>query len=178
MKKTFLPGLFLAVAMTQMINAQSSTDTSKFKLPAEKIISASNNKMNFDSAVWNEIKTNAIRNFTRDYKNVSNAKWYISGNGFFVVFFASEDISTWVYYNKKGDYERMIRSYKEEKLTAEVRHLVKSTYYDFTIYYVTEVNTDKKIEYHIKMADKTSWKTIKVVDGEMEITEEYRKAQN
>ena len=180
MKKAFFygfTGFFLALTITNITYAQSPASTAKLKPQSEKIISSSNNEMKPDSTVWNEINANAIRNFTREYKNVSNAKWFTSANGLFVAYFAGNDIRNWVYYNKKGDYEYMIRHYTQEKLPTEIRHLVKSAYYDFNIYYVAEVNTDMKIAYHIKTADKTSWKTIKVVDGEMEVTEEYVKSE-
>lgn len=156
--------------------AQGLVNATKSKKQTENIISESKSDVKNDSAVWNGINVNAIRNFIREYKNVSNAKWFESSNGFFVAYFVRDDIRTWVFYNKKGDFERMIRAYNEEKLPADVRHLVKSTYYDFSIYFVTEITTNMQTGYHVKMADKTSWKTIKVVDGEMEVTEEYVKS--
>ena len=177
MKKAFFPGLLLVLTISNMIHAQSFANAAKPKKQAEKIIAESDSEVKNDSIVWNGINTNALRNFIRKYENVSNAKWFQSANGFFVAYFVRDDIASWVFYNKRGDYERMIRSYNEEKLPADVRHLVKSTYYDFTIYYVTEINSDRKTAYHVKMADKTSWKTIKIVDGEMEITEEYIKSE-
>ena len=157
--------------------AQGLANATKSKKQTENIISESKSDVKNDSAVWNGINLNAIRNFIREYKNVSNAKWFESSNGFFVAYFVRDDIRTWVFYNKKGDFERMIRAYNEEKLPADVRHLVKSTYYDFSIYFVTEITTNMQTGYHVKMADKTSWKTIKVVDGEMEVTEEYVKSE-
>jgi len=171
MKKTFFPGLVLALIITNTIGAQTSIKAKRITLPAEKISSPP------DSAVWNEINANAIRNFTRDYKSVSNAKWFISSNGLSVAYFVREDITNWVFYNKKGDFEHSIRAYQEEKLPTGLRRLIKSTYYDFNIYYVTEINTNSKTAYHVKIADKTSWKTVKVADGEMEVTEEYIKAE-
>lgn len=177
MKKAFFPGLFLLLAISNMMYAQSFANATKPKKQTEKIISESNSGVKNDSTVWNGINLNALRNFIKEYENVSNAKWFKSATGFFVAYFVRDDIRSWVFYNKKGDYVRMIRSYNEEKLPADVRHLVKSAYYDFTIYYVTEINSDMKTAYHVKMADKTSWKTIKVVDGEMEVTEEYVKAE-
>jgi hypothetical protein len=50
----------------------------------------------------NEISTNAVRSFIRDYKNVPNAKWSKSANGLFVVYFTSDSINNSIYYNKRG----------------------------------------------------------------------------
>ena len=67
----------------------------------------------------------------------------------------------------------MIRRYYEKELPPEVRHLVKSTYYDFNIFYVSEITWNDKLAYIISMDDKTpndkiSYKIIKVVGSEME----------
>jgi hypothetical protein len=177
MKKAFFPLLLVALTISNITYAQGLANATKSKKQIENIISESNTDVKNDSAVWNGINVNAIRNFMREYKNVSDTKWFESSNGFFVAYFVRDDIRSWVFYNKKGDFERMIRAYNEEKLPAAVRHLVKSTYYDFSIYFVTEITTNMQTAYHVKMADKTSWKTIKVVEGEMEVTEEYVKSE-
>jgi hypothetical protein len=185
MKKAFVQGftgLFLAWTITNVTYSQSSTSTAKLKpqLTLEKNVPISkqlNSAKNSNFLLRNEINAKAVRNFTREYKNITGAKWFKSANGLFAVYFISEKIQSWVYYNTKGNYEFMIRHYYEEKLPREVRHLVKSNYYDFSIYHVTEVSRNDKIAYVLKLEDKTSWKTIKVVDGEMEVTEGYLKSK-
>ena len=69
----------------------------------------------------------------------------------------------------------MIRYYNEDKLSRNIRHLVKSQYYDCTIEQVTEVTWRGVIAYITKLQDDTSWKTVKVVDNEIELLEEYSK---
>ena len=132
---------------------------------------------NSTSVSINEINTKAVRNFDKEFKNATAVKWIKTSNGLFAAHFVSDGIQNLVCYNKKGNYQCMLRYYKEEKLPSEVRHLVKSSYYDFDIYLVTEVDINGKVAYVVKMEDKTSWKTIKVVDGEMETMEEYIKSK-
>jgi hypothetical protein len=72
----------------------------------------------------------------------------------------------------------MIRYYNEEKLPREVRHLVKSNYYDFSIYHVSEFRSNGKTAYVVVLEDKTSWKKIKVVDSEFEIIGEFSKVES
>jgi len=185
MKKTFFfrfAGLFLALAIISITYSQSLASTTKLKVQPslEKNISQSKSEMNQDSTILNELKLNEINskaawNFMNRYKNVPDAKWFKSSNGLFVAYFTSEEIQNFVYYNNRGSLEFVIRYYKEEKLPSDVRHLVKSNYYDFTIYNVTEVTRNDKIAYVVKMENKILWKTVKVVDGEMEVTEEYLK---
>jgi hypothetical protein len=52
---------------------------------------------------------------------------------------------------------------------------VKSTYYDFNIYHIIEPTLNGVTSYLVKMEGKSTWKTVKVVDGEMEEVEEYLK---
>jgi hypothetical protein len=123
-----------------------------------------------------EIKK-AVKSFTRDYKNITNAKWLRLNHGFSVVYFTVDSINTRLLYNKKGYCENIIRYYFENRLPPAIRHLVKTTYYDFSIYHIIEPTINGVTSYLIQMEGKTSWKTIKVVDGEMEVLEELLKVK-
>ncbi|HKZ65937.1 MAG TPA: hypothetical protein VJ111_06270 [Chitinophagaceae bacterium] len=182
MKKTIICGLTgIALACTTTSNAFSQNPGSIAKIivqPAiEKIISSPDllsEKNNNVPALMREISIKAVRNFTKEYKNVSNVKWFQSAGGF-VVYFNMDGIKTKVYYNNKGNYECEVRNYYEDRLPVEVRHLVRSNYYDFSIHSVTEISAKNKIAYVVKLESKTAWKAIKVVDNEIEVTQEYKK---
>ena len=125
-------------------------------------------------AIPTEIKK-AVKNFSRDYKNIADAKWVKLDHGFSVVYFTVDSVETRLLYNKKGYCENMIRYYFENRLPPAIRHLVKSTYYDFSIYHIIEPTINGVTSYLIQMEDRSAWKTIKVVDGEMEVVEELFK---
>jgi len=124
-----------------------------------------------------EINAKVVKNFAKDYKKATDVKWIKTSGGLYAAYFVNDEKQNLVCYNKKGNFECMLCYYQEERLPREIRGLVKSTYYDFDIYLVTEVHRNGKIAYVTKMEDKTSWKTVKVVDGEMEVTEDYRKSK-
>lgn len=133
-----------------------------------------------DSALirLNELNIKAVRSFTKDYKNVTDAKWSKLNKGFSIVYFAMDGIQTSVLYDKEGLCEWVRRDYSEDKLSREVRHRVKSTYYDFSIYCVNEITINGITAYIVAIEDKTSrdetfWKIIKVVEGEIETIKEY-----
>ena len=128
------------------------------------------------SVFLNEISTKAVRNFIRNYKNVSDVQWFRFDKGFSVAYFTMDGIRTRVFYDKKGNCEGMIRDYFEDQLPLEIRHLVKSTYYDFSIYLINEVTINRTTAYIVKIQNKTSLKTIVVVNDEMVIMEEYTKS--
>lgn len=121
-----------------------------------------------------DININAVRNFIMRYGDVSSVTWRQSANGS-SAYFTSNDIKTSVYFYKNGDYDCMIQYYREDKLPQYIRHLVKSHYYDYAIFSVAEFNKNDKTIYDIKIEDKTSFKTIRVIDGEMIVREEFSK---
>ncbi len=67
----------------------------------------------------------------------------------------------------------MVRNYQEDNLPHEVLRLVKSNYYGFDIYHITEISRNNKIAYGVNLKNKISWKTIKVLEGEIELITEY-----
>ena len=127
-------------------------------------------------AYFNEINAKAVREFTRSYKEVSGEKWYIVGDGY-AVSFIKDSIRTHVFYSKRGRYQQSIRYYFKNRLPNNIRHLIRSTYYDFSIYFITEIHSNDQVLYVIKIEDAISWKMIKVLNEEIEEMETLLKTQ-
>jgi hypothetical protein len=76
----------------------------------------------------------------------------------------------------------MIRDYYEEKLPRDVRHIVKSAYYDFSIYCINEITVKGITTYVVTLTNKTNektfWKIVQVTEGEMGIVKEYSQNAN
>jgi hypothetical protein len=124
----------------------------------------------------NEINTRVLRAFMATYWNATNPQWVKYAEGF-VVYFKSDSIQHRVYYDNTGGRQCTIRQYSEKNLPREIRHMVKSVFYDYSIYLIDEVTVDDKTSYVIKIEDKTSLKEIKIEDGEMEVTHEFIKSK-
>lgn len=120
------------------------------------------------------INSKAVKNFSKSYKN--NAAWFEITDGYMAVF-NEGGIKTKVYYDKKGRLIGQIRSYEEDKLPRDIRHQVRSKYYDFHINYVNELTALKTTVYLVKIEDERSFKTIRVADGEMTETEAFDKSK-
>lgn len=120
------------------------------------------------------INSKAVKNFSKNYNN--NAAW-IEITGGYVASFNENGIKTKVYYDKKGRLIGQIKSYGEDKLPQDIRHQVRSTYYDFQINYVNELTALNTTVYLVKIEDKTSFKTIRVAEGEMTETEAFQKSK-
>ena len=173
---TCLTGTLLTWAITSVSYSQSTNSTARIRSSGGKFISSSEEikREISNPGVSEKINAKAVKNFTRAFKNVTDAQWFTFEDGF-VVYFTSDGINTRVFYDKKGNNTGMIRAYFEDKLPTHIRHLVKSAYYDFSIYHVNEVTANKATAYLVKIEDNTSWKTIRVVDGEMDVLEAYSK---
>ena len=124
----------------------------------------------------NEINTRVLRSFMANYWNATNPQWVKYAEGF-VVYFKSDSIQHRVYYDNTGGLQCTIRQYSEKDLPREIRHMVKSVYYDYSIFLIDEVTVDSKTSYIIKIQDNTSLKEIKIEDGEMEVTHEFIKSK-
>ncbi len=123
----------------------------------------------------NEIKSKALRGFMKAYKNVTDEKWYKTSGGF-VATFTRDEIIYHLEYDKRGNWLYTIRAYGENKLPDNIRHIVKSTYYDYDIGLVQETESPgifsghygNILSYVIHLEGKTNWINLLVDDEVME----------
>ena len=80
-------------------------------------------------------------------------------------------------YNAKGRKEYTLKYYDESKLPTEIRRLVRSTYYDYTIVIATEVVRNEHVSYLVKMENANEFLTVKVDDGELSVFEKTTKVK-
>lgn len=123
------------------------------------------------------INPKAVKNFTRTYKDVTTETWMETRDGF-AARFNAEGIRNTILYDVKGHWTGSVKNYTEEKLAANIRHIVKSKYYDYSIFYVDELETNESggvPTYIIHLEDKNSIKLVRLCDGEMDTWKEYKK---
>jgi hypothetical protein len=128
------------------------------------------------AAALSSINEKAAKHFSKSYDKQSNASWFALDDGF-VAIFSEDGIKTKAYYDPKGRPVGEVRTYKEDKLPKEIRHMVKSTYYDFNIIVVNEVSVGNAKVYLVKIEDSKSFKTIRITNDEMTETEAYIKSK-
>ena len=92
------------------------------------------------------VNINAVRDFTRSYKNVEDAKWFKTLDGY-VASFLSNGTYTTIAYNYKGRWLYNLLEYTEANMAFEIRHIVKRRYYDADILIIHqyEFDNDKKV---------------------------------
>ncbi|WP_207510532.1 hypothetical protein [Longitalea luteola] len=175
MKKIIPFGLAIALLTTtaSSTHAQFAFNNKKFR--ADYLSESNNHFRSNETKDAATMQPNAVTNFITAFPNATNAGWTRLRNGESLVHFFSDDIETKVFYNRKGKHIATIRYYDEYTLPAEVRHLVKSAYYDFTIFLVIEVTINNQTAYLVKIEDNTRIKTVRVLAGEMDVLEELEK---
>lgn len=171
-------GLISFLALINCALAQTVKPGSGFSglTASETAFSKSGSKSNAliaDRPTMN-VHARALKNFSKTYKTGSPS-WFETREGYLAQM-EENGIKTKVFYDHKGNKTGTIKSYFEDKLAANIRHLVKSVYYDYSIYFVQEVTVGNVTAYLVKIEDKVSLKTIRVVDGEMDVYEALTKA--
>ena len=163
MKKLFLrytTGLLPFIALATCAYTQTSKTGLALNVP---IFKSAHSK----DASASGISSRAVKNFNKTYKKAGNISWFVIQDGFLAEF-KDDGIKTNVYYDRKGNNRGTIRSFLEDKLPKEIRHTVKSKYYDYQIYFAQEVNVNDKTAFLVYLKDEKSYKTIRVIDGDMD----------
>jgi hypothetical protein len=123
-----------------------------------------------------DLNTNAVRDFSRNFKNVSNVKWTKSENGS-SVYYQQEGVSGRTTYDAKGKREYTIRYFDEFRLPSDVRSELKSTYQDYTIGLITEVTRKDRQYYVVNVENDAEILTVQVADDGMNIIKKVFKSR-
>ncbi len=122
------------------------------------------------------VSPKTLNSFAGMFKGAANARWFELDNKFLVKF-NKDGRETTALFSKKGKHIYTISYGSEKHLPADVRYRIKSSYFDHEITFVIEVNSLGKTAWLAKLEDEKRMITVKVVDDEMEETENYRKSK-
>jgi hypothetical protein len=145
------------------------TTKSSILLPDLPVNSEAN--ANYSSDL-NSLGARGYKHFAKSFTNAEDVRIAKQGNSSFV-YCRINGVDNRMKYDKRGNLNYVIRYYEESLLPRDVRHIVKSTFYDYSITGVTEVNIDDKTAFLVNIKNGITWKKIKVLDGEMSIEQEY-----
>ena len=177
MKKQFfryIPGFIPVIALFTGVNAQVAKVGPELNFKEYIFNEAKANMASANEGNTANINARALKDFTKSFKNADNVNWFEMKDGF-VAKFKNDGVETKAFYDHKGRWSATIRTYGEDKLPQDVRKLVKSTYYDYSIYIVNEVTVGDKTAFLVQIQDEKTLKTIRVVDGEMDVYEDHIK---
>jgi hypothetical protein len=127
--------------------------------------------LNTESSVNRESK--AMKNFKRSHPNVTGESWSRT-DGYHFVKFKEGGIKNKIAYTPGGKIDYTLKMYDNENhLPRWVKIAVQSTYYNYNILDAQELRLKNKTIYLVKITDSTTWKMIRVSDGDLEEIENY-----
>ncbi len=116
----------------------------------------------------------SLKAFNKDFKNDRDVKWFFEPN-IISATFTRDDIKTNVIYDAKGHWVRTEKTYQENKMVRAIREIVKSKYFDDKITQVREIKEGETKCYFVYLENDKSFKIVTVVDGSMNIYEQFKK---
>jgi hypothetical protein len=178
MKKFLIATSITVVVLTGCVYSQQSAHA----LATANVKSAPNvkSKANVKSSkpksdYLNDINVRAMRDFVGRYGDAENVKWHNSNGGYIAVFFR-DSIQHRVAYTSRGDLNFIMKYYEEKQMARNIRAQVKSTYYDYKIFVIQEIEMpDKPPVYFINLQGEKDWKKVRICQGEMEVLEGFKK---
>jgi len=176
MKKIFLSISVLGLFVSIRISVNGQLASNRLHSFEKYGLSKNRNSGNF-SRVAERVSPAVVRNFIKSYKDVSDERWIGIKEGFVAMFFYN-NMDYQVFYNKKGGWLSTIRSYNEDQMPQDIRHIVKSNYYDYNINRVHEIEMPfNAIIYAIQLLGKTEIINLKVSDGEMVELQKFKRSK-
>jgi hypothetical protein len=179
MKKIIFTGLGMTLPMLaiSLISYGQTTHTglrfTENTTPAETSVS----KASVGALSRSDVKSKAAKDFASTYKGISSENWFEEPNGFLAMF-TSKDVRYRLDYDKKGNWLCTIRTYDESELPADLRRLVKSSYYDYNIIGVNEIEMPRdNFTYIVYLVGKTNLINLRIHDGEMEEWQKFVKSE-
>jgi hypothetical protein len=125
----------------------------------------------------NDVNVRAMRDFVSRYGDASDAVWH-QNKGSYVAVFVRDSIQYRVIYTERGDLNYVMKYYEESRMARNIRAQIKSTYYDYKIYIVQEIESpDHPTLYIVNLQSDTEWKKVKLCQGEMEVMEEFKRGK-
>ncbi len=119
------------------------------------------------------INVRAYKDFQVRYNEADNVMWYYDPKAGFECYFLKDGYGDRVIYDKNGRWQYSLIMYGEENLPRDIRASIKSTYFDFDITLVEEIQMPGGIEYVVYLVDKSNIQILKVnSEGEIQILQE------
>jgi hypothetical protein len=186
MKRILLPLVAAAIstaAIQHSANAQGNNNVSNFtdsKIFIKSIQTVATldfpvNYTNIAAADASAVNVKAIKDFKNRFDKASEEKWFAIPSGY-MSYFKLDGFGDRAFYDKKGHWQTTMKFYDETRLPVEVRRLVRSTYLDFNITIVEEVDIPDAIVYLVHIEDKSSIKILRVTpDLDMDVLQEFQK---
>jgi len=164
------------VIVTTIVAGLFTVASAKAQPASRPLVSDDMQSLHTNNRYINKIHVKAVRDFLKRNKEAIHPEWMAVETGFVVKYTDRNNSNCRTVYNSRGGFSYTIRQCYENKMPRDVRALVKSQYYDYTITLVEEIEEwSKPLVYVVHLEDATTLKNVRVVDREIDVLEEYKK---
>jgi hypothetical protein len=122
------------------------------------------------------VNTKIGNSFNEDFKDAVGVTWYKLNKNYLVTFI-SGNMKNDALYRKNGVMVYNVGYGKEENLPKDVRAIVKSQYYGYSIVGILKVNQDEREVWIVNMEDDKKLIITSVEDGVMNVMHNYEMRQ-
>jgi hypothetical protein len=126
----------------------------------------------------NDVNSNALRHFLKHFNDASTEKWYATRD-LVVALFSFGDVDYRVDYNSRnGNWIETFRTYSEAKMSADLKEVVRSSYHDYTIFQVQEIEQPlHPLNYIVHLEGKARLINVRIYNGEMQEDQNFRQSK-
>ena len=165
------------VIVTTIIAVTLITGTATAQQASRPLATEGMQSLQMNTLNISRVHTRAMRDFLKRDKTASNVDWMIVETGYVAKYTDENNSNCRTVYNNRGEFVYTIRQYYENKMPRDIRAIVKSVYYDYTITLVEQIEeTRRPLVYVVHLEDATTLKNVRVCEREMDVMSEYIKS--
>ena len=176
--KKFIISSALSIMVLAIATTSIAQDIAKneFTSPKSKRVVDPATRQAYRILKVNDVNVLAARHFSKKFSKAEDAMWVEGDNGT-SVYFKINGLNMRSTYSKTGRNEYTLKYYDDSSMPRALRHMVKSTYYDYSIQLVTEIVRNRTTYFLVKMQNANQILTLRVVDGEISVFEKIEKSR-
>ena len=114
--------------------------------------------------------------FASLFKGAEAPKWYKSDQNYVVDFIMNNQVNK-AEFTKKGYMVYHMAFGSEKQMPADIRTIVKSKYFDFSINSTVRITYEEKSAWIVNIEDARQFLVVRVVDGVMDIVDKIAKTE-
>ena len=116
-----------------------------------------------------------LRSFLKNFKDAANVSWFKATNGGCTAQFTKDSVQITARYGSNGTWNYTLKRYAEKKMSADLRTLVKKSFFDYAIKEVVEITmpNQEDVIYRIMIKNDESFKILMICREEMQTIGDY-----
>jgi len=123
-----------------------------------------------------EVNNKVQKSFAQYFKSATGQTWSIWGKNFHTNFYVN-GVLTRALFSKSGQLIYTVTYGSEKDMPADIRKIVRSEYYDYSIILAAEVEQDKRDIWVITMENSNEQIIVRVEENDMEQVEKFKKSK-